>query len=63
VECKRTDAPRMTASIRSALSDLKLARVVVLYPGAKRYPLGDRVEAVSLQTLGTAEKVFGEGVR
>jgi predicted AAA+ superfamily ATPase len=63
VECKRTDAPRMTASIRSALRDLKLARVVVLYPGAKRYPLGDRVEAVPLQTLGTAEKVFEEGVR
>jgi predicted AAA+ superfamily ATPase len=63
VECKRTDAPRKTASIRIALEDLKLARVAVLYPGAKRYSLGDRVEAVPLQTLGTAEPVFEEDRR
>jgi len=46
VECKRVDAPRMTPSIRIALEDLGLERVAVLYPGAKRHPLADRVEAV-----------------
>ncbi len=46
VECKRTDAPRMTPSIRIAMEDLGLARVAVLYPGAKRYPILERVEAV-----------------
>lgn len=58
VECKRTDAPRMTPSIRIALKDLGLARVAVLYPGSKRFPLGDRVEAVPLRAVGTGEPVF-----
>ena len=63
VECKRTDAPRMTASIRVALEDLKLARVAVLYPGSRRFPLGDRVEAVPLCSLCAAEPVFKEDAR
>ena len=58
VECKRTDAPRMTPSIRIALKDLGLARVAVLYPGSKRFPLGDRVEAVPLRAVGAGEPVF-----
>ena len=61
VECKRTDAPRMTPSIRVALEDLNLARVAVVYPGAKRYPLGDRVEAVPLRALCSGEQVFSGG--
>lgn len=58
MECKRTDAPRMTPSIRIALQDLRLARVAVLYPGSKRFPLGDRVEAVPLRAVGAGEPVF-----
>jgi len=46
VECKRTDAPKMSPSIRNALEDLGLERVAVIYPGYKRFPLADRVEAV-----------------
>lgn len=45
VECKRTDAPRMTRSIRIALDDLELEKVIVIYPGDKRYPLDEQVEA------------------
>jgi len=60
VECKRTDAPRMTTSIRVALHDLGLARVAVLYPGSKRFPLGDRVEAVPLRALGVGAPLFPE---
>jgi predicted AAA+ superfamily ATPase len=51
VECKRTDTPRLTPSIRNALDDLGLRRVVVLYPGSKRFPIADRVEAVPLRAL------------
>ncbi len=58
VECKRADAPRMTPSIRIALEDLELTRVAVLYPGTKRFPLGQRVEAVPVQALGSGEPVF-----
>ena len=36
-ECKRTDAPRMTSSICVALTELKLDRVIVVYPGERRF--------------------------
>jgi len=58
VECKHADAPRLTPSIRIALQDLELERVAVVYPGAKRYPLGDRVEAVPLHTLADPGQLF-----
>ena len=49
VGCKRVDAPRMTASMRTALDDLKLEHIAVVYPGKIRYPLEERVTAVPLQ--------------
>lgn len=60
VECKRVDAPRMTPSIRIALEDLGLEHIAVVYPGTRRYPLADRVEAVPLATLAKPGRLFGE---
>jgi predicted AAA+ superfamily ATPase len=57
VECKRADAPKITPSIRSALADLELDSVAVVYPGSKRFPLSDQVEAVPLSALAN-EGVF-----
>jgi predicted AAA+ superfamily ATPase len=57
VECKRVDAPKITPSIRSALADLELDSVAVVYPGSKRFPLSDQVEAVPLNALAN-EGVF-----
>ena len=51
VECKRTDKPRLTPSIRIALDDLKLKYVFVIYPGTQRFPLARQVEAIPLQAL------------
>jgi predicted AAA+ superfamily ATPase len=51
VEVKRVDAPRMTVSMRTALSDLRLDRLLVFYPGDRRFPLGERVEAVPASEL------------
>ncbi len=48
VECKRADAPVMTPSMRTALADLKLDHLYVLYPGDKAYALGKKVEVVPL---------------
>lgn len=59
VECKRADAPRMTKSIRIAMDDLALERVMVVYPGSKRYPLGEGVEAVPLSELGRTSERMG----
>ncbi len=51
VECKRTDTPRMTPSIRTALEDVGLESVVVLHPGPKEFPIADGVRAVPLKSL------------
>ena len=51
VECKRMDAPTLTPSMRIALDDLKLDRLVVVYPGERRYALADRVEVIPLVDL------------
>ena len=58
VECKRTDAPRLTPSIRIALDDLALERVAVVYPGEKRYSIAERVEAVPIVELAHAGRLF-----
>ena len=42
------DAPTLTPSMRIALADLKLDELRVVYPGEKRYPLAEQVEAVPL---------------
>lgn len=60
VECKRADAPRLTPSIRIAIEDLGLERVAVVYPGARRYALAERVEAVPLATLADPDRLFPE---
>jgi uncharacterized protein len=59
IECKRTDQPRITPSIRVALDDLGLHRVAVIYPGSKRFPLSEQVEAVPLEALAQGASVFG----
>jgi hypothetical protein len=51
VEYKREDAPRLTPSMRIALEDLKLEQIAVVYPGARRYAVHDRVQAVPLAAL------------
>jgi len=48
VEIKRSDAPALTPSMRSALVDLRLDRLWVIYPGERRYALHERVTVVPL---------------
>jgi len=51
VEFKRADVPAVSRSMRIALQDLKLERLYVVYPGADRFALDDRIEAVPLSAL------------
>jgi predicted AAA+ superfamily ATPase len=51
IECKRVDAPRLTRSMRSAVDDLGLERLLVVYPGERPYPLDERVMVVPLGAL------------
>jgi hypothetical protein len=48
VEVKRADAPVATRSMHVAMEDLRLDHLAVVYPGAVRYPLAERMEAVPL---------------
>jgi len=54
VECKRADAPVLTPSMRTALTDLKLDQLHVVYPGQRRYKLMDKVDVVPLADLVNA---------
>ena len=58
IECKRTDVPRITPSIRIALENLGLERIAIVYPGRKRFRITPSVEAVPVSTLGTGEDPF-----
>jgi hypothetical protein len=57
------DAPTLTPSMRIALHDLTLDRIVVAYPGDRRYALADRVEIVPLAELvgDGAGRIFRRG--
>lgn len=50
-EMKRTTAPRVTPSMRSAIEDLKLTRLDVLHAGPDSFPLASRIRAVSARRL------------
>ncbi len=54
VEFKRSSSPTLTPSMRIALADLRLDRLMVVYPGERRFPLADRVEAVPLAEIAVS---------
>lgn len=51
LECKFTDAPKITASMRSAMKLLSLQHLYVVYSGSRRYLLDDNVEALPVTSL------------
>ena len=51
LEIKYTDAPRTSKSMRSALKDLRLDMLYVVYPGEETYPLDDRITALAVNEI------------
>jgi hypothetical protein len=51
VEFKRADAPKVTASMKIAMDDLKLDKLYVVHPGLQRFMLADGIEAVPLWAM------------
>ena len=45
------DAPRVTRSMRTALADLDLERLCIVYPGEERYDLDERIEVLPVTDL------------
>lgn len=50
-EIKRTSAPALTPSIRSALADLSLTRLDVIHAGNETFPLAGSVRAIAARRL------------
>lgn len=50
-EMKLSDAPAVTRSMKIALADLRLARLFVVHPGRRSYPLDERIDAVAIEDL------------
>jgi predicted AAA+ superfamily ATPase len=63
VEVKYADAPRFTKSMAVAQLDLKLDRLVVIYPGEVSYPLRAGVDVVAIQDLESRLDAILRGAR
>jgi predicted AAA+ superfamily ATPase len=63
VEVKRQDAPTLSASMRIALHDLKLHRLLVVHPGSTAYALEKNVEAIPLAALSSKDSTLLLGKR
>jgi uncharacterized protein len=54
IEVKRADAPGRTPSMVSAMSDLGLDALAVVYPGERRYDISQRIVAVPASDVSMA---------
>lgn len=62
-EYKYADAPGSTRSMHVALQDLDLAHLWVVYPGAERYVLDERITALPAREIPTLAEEMEAGVR
>lgn len=63
IEVKYSDAPRLTKSMRIAMDDLGLKRLLVAYPGSQRYALARNIEALPFAELLSDLEVLRKGKR
>lgn len=54
-ECRYTDAPKISKSMKIALTDLHLDRLIIVYPGSRIFPLSETILAVGLDSIITEE--------
>ena len=57
-EFKRTSAPRITKSMRIALSDLGLTRLHVIHAGDHSFPMASKIQAIAFADLPERLKPF-----
>jgi hypothetical protein len=53
IECKRSDAPSITPSMRIALEDCKLSNIFVIYPGEKSYTLSKNIRVIAFNDMAS----------
>jgi predicted AAA+ superfamily ATPase len=54
-ECKYSDRPSVTRSMKIAIEDLKLDQLIVIFPGNLSFPLADKITARGLDAPFTKE--------
>jgi uncharacterized protein len=59
-EFTRTEGPRVTPSVRSALEDLGLDTLTIVHAGTEIFSLTERVRALALRRSSTISNRFGE---
>ena len=52
-ELKLSDAPAMTRSLPMVMTDLKLTRAWLIYPGKRRYDVAPHITALPLRDIET----------
>ena len=62
-ECKLSDAPGTTRSMRVALADLELEHLWVVYPGHEAYPLDDRISVLPIAGVPALARSLGAGAQ
>ena len=54
IEIKRADAPKLTPSMRTSMTDLKLDKLYVIYPGSKHYTLATAIDILPITHIKNA---------
>lgn len=62
IEVKYDEAPRVSKSMESAVSELSLGHLWVVYPGDDPYPMGKKISAVPLSRAGHFIKRSWQGL-
>jgi hypothetical protein len=58
VEVKYSEAPGITKSMRTAIADLGLDKIWVLYPGSHIYPMDETISACPLERIGEIQELM-----
>lgn len=53
IECKSSEAPKVTKSMHSALADLHLQHLWVIYPGKDSYPAHEKITMLPLSEISS----------
>lgn len=59
VECKSSEAPKITKSMQTAMNDLSLAHLWAIYPGERRYRVDEKITVWPLQDIGDLPAELG----
>jgi hypothetical protein len=60
-ECKFADAPAKTRSMHTAMADLSLEHLWIVYPGAERYALDEHITALPATELAAVAQQIEKG--